>query len=258
MSDYVPIKLVVTKLNSYAGDTSTPLVGQTVQIAKGSIKADKTTSHVKITGFQAESGEKLYYGISDTAIEDHTFNKDEYVRVILKDGAEDNTEDDNNGGWNYGIEGIPCTGELKTDSNGDSILIDAAPNKYLVLYSVKEGEAAYTMTKYACAPLKEVGKDENELLQYPCTVNVLIENGTGHVFDSTTDYKNTMIEYNTSIDIPFIPDNGYKITKAVVIYDNDESTKQEITEFEQIGANKGIKLANVTKNVQVKVSFAKE
>ena len=114
------------------------------------------------------------------------------------------------------------------------------------------------MTKYACAPLKEVGKDENELLQYPCTVNVLIENGTGHVFDSTTDYKNTMIEYNTSIDIPFLPDNGYKITKAVVIYDNDESTKQEITEFEQIGANKGIKLANVTRNVQVKVSFTKE
>ena len=258
LSDYVPIKLVVTKINSYAGDTNTPLAGQTVQIAKGSTKADKTTSYVKITGFQAENGEKLYYGISDTAIEDHTFNKDEYVRVILKDGAEDNTEEDTHGGWNYGIEGVPCTGELKTDSNGDSILIDAAPNKYLVLYSVKEGETAYTMTKYACAPLKEVGKDENELLQYPCTVNVLIENGTGHVFDSTTDYKNAMIEYNTSIDIPFLPDNGYKITKAVVIYDNDESTKQEITEFEQIGANKGIKLANVTRNVQVKVSFTKE
>ena len=48
------------------------------------------------------------------------------------------------------------------------------------------------------------------------------------------------------------------ITKAVVIYDNDESTKQEITEFEQIGANKGIKLANVTRNVQIKVSFTKE
>ena len=67
-----------------------------------------------------------------------------------------------------------------------------------------------------------------------------------------------MIEYNTNIDIPLLPDNGYKITKAVVIYDNDESTKQEITEFEQIGANKGIKLANVTRNVQVKVSFTKE
>ena len=257
LSDYVPIKLVVTKINSYAGDTSTPLAGQTVQIAKGSTKADKTTSHVKITGFQAESGEKLYYGISDTAIEDHTFNKDEYVRVTLKDGAEDNTEDDTHGGWNYGIEGVPCTGELKTDSNGDSILIDAAPNKYLVLYSVREGETAYTMTKYACAPLKEVGKAENELLQYPCTINVLINNGMGHVFDKTTEYKNTMIEYDTNIDIPFLPDEGYQVTKATVIYDNNEDAKQEITQFEQIGAYKGIKLTNVTKNVQVKVTFTK-
>ena len=41
--------------------------------------------------------------------------------------------------------------------------MDAAPNKYLVLDSVREGETAYTMTKYACVPLKEVGKAENEL-----------------------------------------------------------------------------------------------
>ena len=37
-----------------------------------------------------------------------------------------------------------------------------------------------------------------------------------------------------------------------------DDAKQEITQFEQIGAYKVIKLTNVTKNVQVKVTFTKE
>lgn len=259
LSTYVPVKLVVTKINSYLGDTSTPLASQTATIAKGDKKADKTTSYVKITGFSAESGEKLYYGISDTAIADHTFYKDEYVKVTLKDEAEDDTKDDTNGGWSYGIEGIPCTGEIKKDDNGNYVLIDAAPNKYLVLYSVKETEAACTMSKYACVPLKETGKADNELLQYPCTVNILIGDGLGNIYNSVTNelkpYINTVIEYGDEIEIPFVPDAGYKISKVTVIYDNDETNKSEITNFEAIGTNKGIKLSNVTKNVQVKVSF---
>lgn len=259
-SDYVPVKLVVTRINSYLGDIETPLAGQSVTLEKGSTKADKTTSYVKISGFQAESGEKLYYGISDKPIEDHTFCKDAYVNVTLKDEAEDDTVDDDNGGWVYGIEGVPYTGEIKQDSNGDYILIDANPNKYLVLYSVKEGENACTMTKYACTPLKESGKAENELLQYPCTINVFIESGLGKIYNletsTTAEYINTIIEYGSEIDIPFVPDDGYKISKVTVIYDNDNDNKEEITNFESIGTNKGIKLSNVTKNAQVKVSFS--
>ena len=128
------------------------------------------------------------------------------------------------------------------------------------MYSVNEGENACTITKYACAPLKESGKSENELLQYPCTINVFIESGLGKIYNTetstTAEYINTIIEYGSEISIPFVPDDGYKISKVTVIYDNDENSKEEITNFESIGTNKGIKLSNVTKNAQVKVSFA--
>lgn len=257
LSSYVPVKLVVTRINSYLGNTDSPLTNQSVTLEQGNTKADKTTSYIKITGFNEESGEKLYYGISDTPIEDNTFCKNAFVNVTLKDGAEDDTEDDTAGGWKYGIEGVPCTGELKKDTNGDYILVDAAPNKYLVLYSVKEGEFSSVMTKYACTPLKQEGKAENELLQYPCTVNMLINDGDGHIYTKNDTYINTMVEYGENIDIPIFPGDGYKISEVAIIYDNDESTKETISSFESIGSNKGVKLTNITKNTQVKVSFTK-
>ena len=89
---------------------------------------------------------------------------------------------------------------------------------------------------------------------------MFIESGLGKIYNTetstTAEYINTIIEYGSEISIPFVPDDGYKISKVTVIYDNDESSKEEIINFESIGTNKGIKLSNVTKNAQVKVSFA--
>lgn len=206
-SKYVPVKLVVTNNSVYSGDVQNnpmkanfdgdvQMTGLALQ--PGDSVSDGTTSYLKITGFEAgtHDNEKVYYGISDAPIAQLGGERKEndgtpipdsaaHLKVVLFDGAMDHPEEDNAGGWEYGIDGVPYTGELlvQDDGSGDAVILDAAPNKYLMLYSAYpcDNNTKYIISKFACLPLKNEGEDPNALLKYPVTFTMTVVGGTGEI-----------------------------------------------------------------------------
>ena len=180
---------------------------------------------------------------------------------MLHDGTSENEV------FEYKIAGVPYTAEIGTvlPADTDVALIDASPDKYLVLYSVKEETVLSveknSITKFACVPLKDDGHDKNWLLQYPCTMNIYIEGGKGAMLydGQTVNSVTTSIEYGGGFTLPLIAATGYKISKATLVNADDESDTTAITLFEDITIGetvyKGIKLEQVNKNYKVKILF---
>lgn len=197
-SDYVPVKLVVTNNSNYEGNLDAPIapMADGVTLEAGSTVSNGTTSYVKIAGFEASPEEKLYYGVSPVPIASFGGAKlDEegavipdsgaQLKAVLFDNAMDDTTEDDAGGWVYGIDGVPYAGELVVDDNGDSVIVDATPSSYLLLYSAKETGTRCTISKFACLPCKKETGDANALLQYPITFTVTVTGGTGEIiYDS--------------------------------------------------------------------------
>ena len=261
-SDYSPIQLAVVNTSAYQGDLENPITPvEGVVLEQGAIAADETTSYLKISGFSAEENETIMYGTSSTPIT--SFGANAHLKAVLYDGTEENEA------FEYNIEGVPYTAEIGAELpvGTDVQLTDAAPDKYLVLYSVATSDneestgKQYTVSKFACVPLKDEEHDDNWLLQYPCTITAYIEGGKGAMLYNNTEVTSvtTNVEYNSIFKLPLIPANNYVINSVTVIDASDASVIETITDFETITINsvtyQGIKIDNVTQDIQIKVLF---
>ena len=259
-SIYSPVQLAVVNTSEYQGDLSNPITPvEGVTLKQGDTKADSTLSYLKISGFTAEEGDVIAYGISSTPIE--SFGTGAQVKAILYDGTDENEA------FEYNIQGVPYVANIGEELPAvDVSLVDAAPNKYLILYSVNESDIViedeskkiYSITKFACVPLKDDTNDDNWLLQYPCSINAYIEGGKGTMGykDKESQSVTTSIEYDSTLQLLLTPADGYKIGAVTVINADTSEVVQTITEFETIsGSIKGITLENVSKNLQIKVLF---
>lgn len=259
-SDYVPVQLAVINTSEYQGDLEQPITAtEGVTLDQGDTKANTTTSYLKISGFVANEGESIYYGISSSPVT--SFGTGAQIKAVLYDGTEENEA------FEYKINGVPYTAIIGTELPATDVkLTDATPDKYLVLYSVKEetdteGNPKCVITKFACVPLKSDANDKNWLLQYPCSINILTEGGKGtYLFNGQeVSYINTTVEYNSTFELPILPATGYAIKSVTVVNADDNTTINTITDFEDIIVNgvthKGIKLENIDANSQIKVLF---
>jgi hypothetical protein len=274
-SDYVPIKLVVTNSSQYQGDLDeNPITADSATITAGTKVSDGTKAYIKVTGFTANSGETMYYGIADEPInklggpaKDASGKPIEgtsaQLKAVLFDGAIDDKSDDNAGGWVYGIEGVPYTSEMTTDDAGNTVILDASPDKFLMLYSAKDsvsdtGEHRCSISKFACVPLTE-GSDANALLQYPKTVSAVSVGGQGRISRANdgegSASLNFTVPYDTSsLTLYLYPDKDLGFTGAPVVSIEDETgtTTGTVT---QEGTTYKVVIAALKNNVQVKVTF---
>ena len=259
-SDYVPVQLAVINTSEYQGNLDNPILPSIgVALTQGTIKADSTKAYVGITGFEPNTDEKVYYGIASHPI--NSFGEGAQIKVVLHDGTMDNEA------FEYNINGVPFTDEIGDNiPSGDIMLTDAAPDKFLILYSVKEevdtnGVQKFVITKFSCTPLKDSLNDDNWLLQYPCYINTYIEGGKGTMLHNgqVVTSVSTNVEYDGTFTLPLIPADGYQIKGVTVVNSDTNAVLETITLFETINVAgvdyQGIKLDNVTVNSQIKVTF---
>ena len=198
------------------------------------------------------------YGISDSYIE--FFGDDAQIRAVLNDNAIDEPQS-----FEYNIEGVPYTKEIgATIPNMDIDILDATPDKYLVLYAVDKNAGKFDIKKFACVPLKDVAHDKNWLLQYPCKVNIYTAGGRGHYIENQKQvpYINATVDYDSTLTIPIVAAGGYALKEVQILDAETEEVQQTITAFDnvQVGAltYKGVSLNNITKDLKVKVTFENE
>ena len=260
LSSYVPVRLALTNTSEYWGNLENPIRPESgVTVSQGDTNADLTTSHVKIAGFSADStNETIMYGISDSYIE--FFGADAQIRAVLNDNAIDEPQS-----FEYNIEGVPYTKEIgATIPNMDIDILDATPDKYLVLYAVDKNAGKFDIKKFACVPLKDVAHDKNWLLQYPCKVNIYTAGGRGHYIENQKQvpYINATVDYDSTLTIPIVAAGGYALKEVQILDAETEEVQQTITAFDnvQVGAltYKGVSLNNITKDLKVKVTFENE
>ncbi len=241
----------------------------------------------------AGEGSYLMYGISDTEVME--MNVGAHIRAVLDDQCISKREV-----FYYNIEGVPYTDNIdyaayEADAEHQIVLEDAAPDKFLMMYLVKaerdvsglsedkdpndpavrkECPLKFIIQKFACAPLKHSG-NRNELLQYPCAINILTLGGKGvymvsidgaYVQDGKQlEYLNTSILYDSTIKIECIGEEGYKI-KQVDIYSPHNANETPIYTFKASDAdhpiqqdttsgNDYIEIANVKEDMQIKAIF---
>ena len=275
-SEYVPLKLAVINTSAYRGDETNPITpaGETT-VEAGGIVANETYSYIKVSGFTANADEQIVYGIADAPIT--SFGTGAQIKAVMYDGAVDSGSEK----FEYNIEGVPFTAvvgdELPTT---DMKLIDASPDKYLILYSIKseggvvtvsdDGEAVekHTITKFDCVPLCNPDEPKHALLQYPCTVNAFIEGGRG-TLSYTGDTKdpgdivNTHVDYNTGFELVMIPYadgiTDYDVVKVIVETDEDSVEFTEFIAATHSGVScKTLSIDNVTSNTKIRVQFSTE
>ena len=274
--DHNPLQLAVINTSEYNGDESNPIkAGNDIVLTQGTIKSDGTNSYINIDGFKAEKDDIIMYGISSEPVT--SIGNKAHIKAVLYDGTNENEA------FEYNINGVPCIATINNTLPAQDVrILNASPNKYLVLYSVKKfivsekdiedgiaeeselGIKKYIINKVSCIQLKDTEHDTNWLLQYPCLISVWKEGGRGKVIYNNKELDSASItnEYNGTIEIPLQPDPGYYLQKVTVI---DSTTLEEIetfTEFETIEINdksyKGIKLENIINDIQVKILFATE
>lgn len=274
-SDYVPVKLVVTNSSQYQGNLENPITPEaTAIVAAGTQVSDGTKSYVKITGFEAEGDEKLYYGISDVAIAslggpeldaqgEVIPGSSAQLKAVLFDGALDDKTDDEAGGWVYGIEGVPYTAEMAVDDNGNTVILDATPDKYLVLYAAEDtvsdvGEHRCSITKFACLPLTS-GDDAHALLQYPKSVSAVSVGGQGEISRENDGEGSASLDFTcpydtASLTLYLYPDKdlGFTGTPVVSIEDETGTSTGNVT---QEGTTYKVTIASLKNNTQIKVTF---
>lgn len=275
--DYVPLKLVVSNSSKYKGNLENPINADSgASIAKGSKVSDGTTSYVAISGFEPSSGEKLYYGISDAPIEklgglmknkENTQDIPEsaaQLKVTLFDEAQDDDAEDKAGGWTYGIDGVPYTGEV-VKSGADTVILDAAPDKYLILYSAKDNSSngKCTISKFASLSLKGTS-DDNELLQYPVTFEATVVTGIGTFIDNTDEKagnlarKKWVVPYGESkLNIKLMPGTDFKGKPEVKkTTDGKKFDDVEVTGSAQAGW--AVNVTDVKNGTQFNITFVKQ
>ena len=272
--DYNPLQLAIINTSEYQGDLSNPIkpeVGTTLD--QGSIKSDGTNSYIDISGFEPEEGDIIMYGISSKPIT--SLGNKAQIKTVLYDETSENEA------FEYNIEGVPCTAVINATLPAEDVkILNASPDDYLMLYSVKRfivseediedgianetelGKKKYIVNKFTCIPLKDAENTDNWLLQYPCLVSIWKEGGQGKVIynKSELDSASITVDYNGSLEIPLMPTIGYSLNKVTVINAATLEELESFTEFETITVDgikyDGIKLDNITYNIQVKVLFS--
>lgn len=263
LSDYTPIQLAVINTSEYKGDETNPIFPTDgVILEQGTTVGNKTYSFLKISGFTANTGEKILYGIADEPIE--SLGTNAQIKSVMRDGSLDGSER-----FEYKIYGVPCTGEVgETLPTTEFGLMDANPNKYLILYSVNETtsteEEKYNITKFSCVSLKIEGKPDNWLLQYPCTVNAYIESGKGFIVSENMEKDtklNQTINYGSEFSLALSPatddDTVYELSKVIVMHNETETTYTSFVDITVNGlAYKGIQIDSVTSDIKIKIQFS--
>lgn len=259
LTSYDPVKIIVTKSSEYQGDTE-HLINcndgkNDVSIAKSDKIAtvDGLTSYITMSGFNVIDTDNhvLCYGISDTNIA--SIGNDATLLVVMHDGAEDSPEDDIENKWTYPIEGVPYSGQIEHDDDGNMVLKDAAPGQYLVVYSVKTGTSdgvpTYLIDDYDTAELT------NEILQYPCVVNVSFDSGDGKISlndGAYASYINQKVQYKTEVTIKLNINEPYMFSKAEITYaDNSTETISSLQNTDEIV----ISSSKVTQDISVSVTL---
>lgn len=254
---YVPVKIsVVDNDDEYIGDVATPLTDSystggvaNIAITAGSTKTDKSriNSYVKIAGFvpsdltdndgEVISGEKenIYYGISSTKLKD--INNGRNLVVAINDGSQDASHPAET--FKYGVKGIPYTGQIDaskipaskaTTPESEINIVDADPDKYLVLYSGKELEdGSVVISKFANVPLKAATGEPNALLQYPSDASIIADNGQfyirGEVLANAKSSASYVVSYDDTVSIVCVPNDGYEFDKITTYDDNGTKIK---------------------------------
>lgn len=270
-SDYIPIKLSVVNTSEYKGDISNLIMPEnTITINSGSRVADKTNSYITLDNFAPNDGDIVMYGIC-TEEEANELRKGlgtgAQIKVIMHDGSTDTTYPDEQ--FEYGIYGVPSTATIDTiNLNGttDIKIEDAAPDKVLILYSVKQetvsGKEKNTITKYDLVALKKNTGDKNALLQYPCSIIVNKDSGLGKIgFESNAlnDIVSEYVDYDSTVNIVFVPEVGYTLDKVFVTNPENADDDEILTsnDFVTIGSYQGITLSNIHHDYRIKVQFVK-
>ena len=259
-SAYSPVQLAVVNTSEYQGDLTSPIYPVNgVTLTQGSKKANDTYSYLKISGFTAETGDVIAYGISSEPIT--SFGEGAQVRAVLYDGTDENES------FEYNIQGVPYAANIgATLPTSDISLTDAAPGKYLVLYSVEEkasaGKKTYKINKFACVPLRDESKDDNWLLQYPCSINAYIEGGKGSMMynGKAANAVTTTTEYGSTFQLLLTSAPGYALKTVTVIDAKTSELVETVTDFDTVTDNgttliQGVTLENVSKDLQIKVLF---
>lgn len=269
-SDYIPVKLSVINTSVYKGDTTNLILPEeSITINSGSQVADKINSYITLNNFIPNDGDIVMYGICTKEEAEELYKglgTGAQVRVTMYDGCTDTAYISEK--FEYGIYGVPSTATInKADLDGtkDIKIEDAAPDKYLILYSVKQetvkGEEKNTITKYDIVSLKK-GNDKNALLQYPCSIIVNIDSGDGAIgFESNELQKvvSESVDYDSTVNIVFVPKIGYTLDKVIVTNPENTDADEILTSdnFVTIGSHKGITLSNVHHDYRIKVQFVK-
>lgn len=278
-ASYVPVKLVVTNNSSYMGDISNPMIANydgdtpiTTNLAAGGTVSNGTTSYIKIDGFEANAGEELFYGISDVAIAslggarkdgDGVIIPDSaaQLKIVLFDNAADDPSDDENGGWEYGIDGVPYTGVVTTNEDGDAVILDAAPDKYLILYSAKANEdgTRYTISKFACLALTDGSDDANALLRYPVTFTATVTGGTGEIIYDNAEpgvqTKTWVTPYGqANIELMLHPTDINFNTMPTVMQEYKD-TKEELTPVMVDESHYRLSISDIKDGTKFNISF---
>ena len=232
--------------------------------------ADKTNSYITLNNFTPNDGDVVMYGIC-TEEEANELRKGlgtgAQIRVVMYDECTDTAYLSER--FEYGVYGVPSTAIINKDDLDGAIDIkieDAAPDKFLILYSVNQetvnGVEKNTITKYDLFALKTDDGDKNALLQYPCSIIVNIDSGDGSIgFESNALQKviSESVNYDSTINIVFIPEIGYTLDKVIITNPESTDTDEILTsnDFVTIDSHQGITLSNIHHDYRIKVQFVK-
>ncbi len=269
-------------------------------------------------GIDAKTGEGYMIAYGTSTVNDPSFKEGARVKIVLDDHMTDSHQREkfeyNIEGIPY-TDIIP-NGNIKpvADDALECEIVNASPDQYLYLYLVKARreytqalkdkitngetltpaeidscELIYEIVRYTCLSLAgdKDSPSKNFLLQYPCNINILTQSGKGKytiIKDNVTvgtgvEYFNSTIDYNGSLKIALLPEDGYKIV-TVNIYDSDKANKKDATNAdkepfrtfaidasneadkikkEMINGNScdTITLDNIDRNVQIKANFTR-
>lgn len=245
--EHEPIRIVVTNISNLKGDMNsanavhvTPIVmsedtpeSGTIAVASHEYTIENNTAHIAIRGLdtipEPAAGEEqtVFYGYGIAEETDEILSiTSEFGKLgenaQLKYVVWDNDQYKDSERFEYGIEGMPFTENIVLD--GDILALnDAEPDKYLVIYKYEHEydsdthNESYNILQYGLI------KMTRELLQYPCSVIGLVNNGKGeiaiHPASGAPKYSDSFMQtclYNEEIVIHYRAGDGWRFKKATI------------------------------------------
>lgn len=269
-STYVPLQINIMNTSQYNGDTenvladaSTDSLGTAlIEIQKGTTLSDGTVSYVKIAGFAPsqltdDEGEvvtdgenntlyeDIYYGVADEPITGVNYGAT--LVAAINDGSQDPSLPEET--FTYAVNGKAYAGQLDASKIPEAkaniatatevAILNAEPNKYLVLYSAKtKADGSKVISKYANISLSGGSSDPRGLLQFPGKY-VITAGANGFVYlrgDAYAD-KASIISgtaaYNEELVFVCAPLSGYELDK-VIVADDDGNVLETLTATDAI------------------------